>query len=89
MTALHHGPLNWKSKSSPPASEDGGEEDKADNQEVFYSCTQVCGEGLSARACAKICLVSMFPTGLREESKRMFAILDKFFDVWVLLLIYA
>lgn len=89
MIALHHGPLNWKSKSSPPTSEDVGKEDKADSQEVFYSCTQVCGEGLSARACAKICLVSMFPTGPLQESERMLATLDEFFDVCVLLHIYV
>ena len=77
VTALHPYPPTWKSKSSPSTSEDGGEEDKADNQEVKSTCTQVCGEGLSARACAKICLVSVFPNGRREESKRMYAILDE------------
>ena len=75
-TALHPGPATWKSNSSPPASEHSGEEDKAEAQEVTSRCTQVCGEGLSARACAKICLVSVYPTGHREESKRMYAILD-------------
>ena len=77
VTALHPYPPTWKSKSSPSASEDGGEEDKADNQVVKSTCTQVCGEGLSARACAKICLVSVFPNGRREESKKMYAILDE------------
>ena len=91
-TALHPGPATWKSNSSPPASEHSGEEDKAEAQEVTSRCTQVCGEGLSARACAKICLVSVYPTGHREESKRMYAILDdqsnrslarsEFFDVF-------
>lgn len=77
VTALHPYPPTWKSKAFPSTSEDGGEEDKADIQEVKSTCTQVCGEGLSARACAKICLVSVFPDGRREESKRMYAILDE------------
>jgi len=43
----------------------------------MLTCTQVCEEGLSAIVCAKICLVSVFPNGCREESKRMYAILDE------------
>ncbi|KAL0149829.1 hypothetical protein M9458_054877 [Cirrhinus mrigala] len=48
-----------------------------DIQEVKSTCTQVCGEGLSARTYAKICLVSVFPNGCKKESKRMYAILDE------------
>ncbi|KAL4008325.1 hypothetical protein ACER0C_002177 [Sarotherodon galilaeus] len=77
VTALHPHPPTWKPKSFPSTSEDSGEEDKADNQEVKSTCTQACGEGLSARACAKICLVRVFPNGRRGESKRMYAILDE------------
>lgn len=83
VTALHPGLSTWKSKASLPTSEHCGEEDKADvpdatsNQDVTSACTQVCGEGLSARACAKICLVNVYPTGHREESKRMYAVLDE------------
>ncbi|KAL3983862.1 FRAS1-related extracelluar matrix protein 1/2 [Sarotherodon galilaeus] len=77
VTALHPHPPTWKPKSFPSTSEDSGEEDRADNQEVKSTCTQVCGEGLSARACAKICLVRVFPNGRRGESKRMYAILDE------------
>ncbi|RXN36772.1 hypothetical protein ROHU_002657 [Labeo rohita] len=77
MTALHPYPPTWKSKSFPSTSEEGGEEDKVDIQEVKSTCTQVCGEGLSARTCAKICLVSVFPNGCKKESKRMYAILDE------------
>lgn len=76
MTAIHPGPT-WKSKSSSSTSKDGGEEDKADIQEVKSTCTQVWGEGLSARTCAKICLVSVFPNGCRKESRRMYAILHE------------
>ncbi|KAL1252251.1 hypothetical protein QQF64_020047 [Cirrhinus molitorella] len=77
VTALHSYPPTWKSKSFPSTSEKGGEDDQVDVQEVKSTCTQVCGEGLSARTCAKICLVSVFPSGCKEESKRMYAILDE------------
>lgn len=75
-TALHPISSAWRSKSFPSTSKDGGAEDKVEVQEVNSTCTQVCGEGLSARACAKICLVNVFPNGRREESRRMSAILD-------------
>lgn len=60
---LHPGPATWKSILSSPGSEHGGEGDKADAQEFTSRCTQVCGEGVSARACAKVCLVSVYPAG--------------------------
>ena len=75
-TALHPGPAPWKVRSSPPSSEDGGEEDKTATQDVTSRCTQVCG-GVSARTCSKICLVSVYPDGHREKSKRIYAILDE------------
>ncbi len=77
FTALHTYPPTCKSKSSPSTSEEGGEEDKAEIRKVKSTCTQVCGEGLSARTCAKICLVSVFPNGCKKEFKRMYAILDE------------
>ncbi|XP_034450403.1 uncharacterized protein LOC117767006 [Hippoglossus hippoglossus] len=77
VTALHPGPPLWKPKPSPPSSEHGGEEDKADIQEVTSRCTQVCGEGVSSRACSKICLVSVYPAGHRGEAKKMYAMLDE------------
>ncbi|XP_033991975.1 uncharacterized protein LOC117487461 [Trematomus bernacchii] len=76
VSALHPGPAVWKPKPSPPSSEHGGEEDKEDHQ-VTSRCTQVCGEGVSARACSKICLVSVYPAGRSEEAKKMYAILDE------------
>ena len=92
VAALHPGPPVWKPKPSPPSSEHGGEEDKADIQEVTSRCTQVCGEGVSSRACSKICLVSVYPAGHRGEAKKMYAMLDeqsnrslarsKFFDLF-------
>ncbi|KAK0139185.1 hypothetical protein N1851_024265 [Merluccius polli] len=44
--------------------------------EVTSRCTEVCGEGLPARSCAKICLVQVFPQGQKERSVKMYAILD-------------
>ena len=76
-STLHPGLAPWKSKSSPPASEIGEGGEQADNQEVNSKCTEVCGDGMSLRACSKICLVSVFPEGRREESRRMYAILDE------------
>ncbi len=76
LTSQHFTPT-CKSKSSPSTSEEGGEEDKAEIRKVKSTCTQVCGEGLSARTCAKICLVSVFPNGCKKEFKRMYAILDE------------
>ena len=76
-SALHPGLAPWKSKSSPPASENGEGGEQADNQEVTSKCTEVCRDGMSLRACSKICLVSVFPEGQREDSRRMYAILDE------------
>lgn len=44
--------------------------------EITSRCTEVCGEGLPARSCAKICLVQVFPQGQKERSIKMYAILD-------------
>ena len=44
--------------------------------EVTSRCTEVCGEDLPARSCAKICLVQVFPQGQKERSVKMYAILD-------------
>lgn len=38
VSALHPSPSAWKPKSSPSTSEDGGEEDKAEIQEVKSTC---------------------------------------------------
>ncbi|XP_038132002.1 uncharacterized protein LOC119777240 [Cyprinodon tularosa] len=59
VSALHPGPAPWSSKASLPPANHGGEGDKADSQEVTSKCTQVCGEGVSPRACSKISLVNV------------------------------
>lgn len=76
VSALHPGPAPSRSRSVPPVSENGGEPDEPDDGEVTSKCTEVCGDGVSERACSKICLVNVFPKGHHEESKRMYAILD-------------
>ncbi|XP_026119086.1 uncharacterized protein LOC113098285 [Carassius auratus] len=77
LSALHPGPAPWKSQAFTPTSEHGGERDQSDSHEVTSECTEVCGEGLSARSCSKICLVSVYPAGHQEKAKRMYAILDE------------
>ncbi|KAL0148051.1 hypothetical protein M9458_056666, partial [Cirrhinus mrigala] len=74
-SALHPGPA--PSQESTPTSEYGGEKDKPVSHEVTSECTEVCREGLSARSCSKICLVSVYPAGHKERIKRMYAILDE------------
>ena len=76
VSALHPGPAPSRSRSDPPVTENGGEPDEPDDNEVTSNCTEVCGDGVSERACSKICLVNVFPKGRHEESKRMYAILD-------------
>ncbi|XP_073714092.1 uncharacterized protein [Misgurnus anguillicaudatus] len=76
VSALHPGPAPWK-KTIPPVLEDGGEERELTNQEVTSKCTEVCGAGMSARACSKICLVNVYPEGNKAQSRKMYAILDE------------
>lgn len=56
-TALHPGPASWQ-QEAVPASEHGGEEDKASSQShVTNKCTEVCGGELTDRSSSKICLI--------------------------------
>ncbi|XP_057684651.1 uncharacterized protein LOC130910980 [Corythoichthys intestinalis] len=77
IDALHPGSAPWESKASLPITRQGGENDKADTQEVTSSCTEVCGEGVSARECSKITLVNVYPAGQKELTRKMYAILDE------------
>ncbi|XP_038155640.1 uncharacterized protein LOC119792876 [Cyprinodon tularosa] len=76
ISALHPGPAPQESKTQPPL-QHGGESSKADVQEVTSRCTEVYGEGVSARECSKIILVNVYPAGHKEQTKRMYAILDE------------
>ena len=59
-----------------PATEPDIEPQNNQPPEVTSRCTEVCGDGLPARSCAKICLVQVFRQGQRERSVKMYAILD-------------
>ncbi|XP_055061254.2 uncharacterized protein [Misgurnus anguillicaudatus] len=72
-TALHPGPAPWVSKSS---SDHGGEEKERSTPPVNSACTKVCGEGLPAKSCSKICLVRVYPKGRPEAAVKMYAMLD-------------
>lgn len=73
-TAMH--PDTTVSPTVPAATESDTEQQISSLPEVTSRCTEICGEGLPARSCAKICLVRVFPQGQRERSVRMYAILD-------------
>lgn len=47
------------------------------NQELTSKCREVCGEGVSVRAFAKICLISVYPDGRCQAVHIMYAILDE------------
>ncbi|XP_076879123.1 uncharacterized protein LOC143527737 [Brachyhypopomus gauderio] len=76
ISALHPSQAPSRSRSDLPASENGGESDEPSADEVSPNCTEVCGDGVSRRACSKICLVKVFPEGRSEQWKPMYAILD-------------
>ena len=96
LTALHPGRAPHLPKPSGPYKEHGGEQVTSfahlSNQAAQPMCTQVCGDSFSGKSCSKICLVNVYPCDRREESKRMYAILDdqsnvslartEFFDVF-------
>lgn len=79
VEALHPGPSPWKAKPPPSTSENGreGSENQQPPETVSSKCTEVCGEGMSARGCSKICLVSVYPQGQREATTRVYAIIDE------------
>ncbi|XP_074501591.1 uncharacterized protein LOC141773627 isoform X2 [Sebastes fasciatus] len=73
-TAMH--PDTTGSPAVSPATESDTEQQNSSPPEITSRCTEVCGEGLPARSCAKICLVRVFPQGQRERSVKMYAVLD-------------
>ncbi|KAL0168120.1 hypothetical protein M9458_036342, partial [Cirrhinus mrigala] len=77
--ALHPGPSPWKAKPHSPTSDNGreGEDSQPSQEAVSSSCTEVCGNGVSARACSKICLVKVYPQGHRESATKVYAIIDE------------
>ena len=77
-TALHPGPAPWSSQVSSPSFSHGGEEEEPSSStpSVSNACTEVCGKGLTARSCSKVCLVQVYPNGKREKAVKMYAMLD-------------
>ncbi|KAL0161725.1 hypothetical protein M9458_045450, partial [Cirrhinus mrigala] len=77
--ALHPGPSPWKAKPYSPTSDNGrdGEDSQPSQEAVLSSCTKVCSNGVSARACSKICLVKVYPQGHRESATKVYAIIDE------------
>ena len=69
-------PDSTLSPAVSPVTEPDIEQQNNSPPEVTSRCIEVCGEGFPARSCAKICLVQVFPQGQREQSIRMYAILD-------------
>ncbi|XP_038062985.1 uncharacterized protein LOC119733659 [Patiria miniata] len=77
-TAMHPGPAPWTLKAFTPTPQHGGEEEVAQSSPpvVNSQCTEVCGEGLSAKSCAKICLVKVYPQDQPESAVEMYAVID-------------
>lgn len=73
-TAMH--PDTPQSPTASPVAEPHTEQQHSSSSEVTSRCTEVCGDGLPARSCAKICLVQVFPRGERERAVKMYAIID-------------
>lgn len=40
------------------------------------ACTEICGKGLTAKSCSKICLVQVYPKGKQENAVKMYAMLN-------------
>ena len=76
--AMHPGPPPQVFRRPTPPSDNGGEEEEhsGDSTAISSHCTQVCGPGRTARSCAKICLVRVYPQGQREKAANMYVILD-------------
>ena len=76
-SALHPGSPPAGFQTSVPSTGHGGEEEASfSSPSVNSACTEVCGKGLSAKSCSKICLVQVYPKGKRENAVRMYAMLD-------------
>ena len=69
VSALHAGP-----PSQPTAAEDahqhGGE------PTVTSSCTEVCGDTIEARSCAKICLANIYAISQPENKIKAYVVID-------------
>ena len=78
IAALHSGPAPWSTKQVvSPSEQHGGEEGESSSSSITTStCTEVCGDSLTGKSCAKISLVYVYPEGQPERKMRAYAILD-------------
>ena len=56
---------------------DGGEKKISTKSAVDSKCTQLCGQTFSGRSCAKVVPVRVYPSGKKEHSIQMYAIVDE------------
>lgn len=76
-TALHPDSPPSVSQASVPSIDHGGEgEAPFSSPSVNSACTEICGKGLTAKSCSKICLVQVYQKGKRENAVKMYAMLD-------------
>ncbi len=76
-TALHPDSPPSASQVFVPSIDHGGEDEASlSSPSVNSACTEICGKGLTAKSCSKICLVQVYPKGKRENAVKMYAMLD-------------
>ncbi|XP_073449004.1 uncharacterized protein [Aquarana catesbeiana] len=77
LSALHPGPAPWKTENLVTQEDHGGEQNESALPAITSKCTEICTNTFSSRSCSKICLVKVYPAGLREKAIRMYAVLDE------------
>jgi hypothetical protein len=77
-SVLHMDSGKRAEQSQRTETEYGGERTtpKSVSTDVSSNCTEVCGDSLSSKSCAKICLVKVYPPGKPELAKHVYVILD-------------
>lgn len=76
ISALHPSPPSTKQETSKAKKHDGGEVSDNAVTPVTSKCTGF-GNADNQCSCSKIILVKVYPTGKREEAKKMYALLDE------------
>ncbi|XP_030582792.1 uncharacterized protein LOC115778696 [Archocentrus centrarchus] len=77
ISALHDGPPPWMIRESSISTEEHDRKQTDHGSPITTSsCTEVCGEGLHGKSCAKVCLVNVYPKDCPEQKKKMYVILD-------------
>ena len=73
ITALHAGP---PSKPAPEEVELSDAHKHGGEPAVTSSCTEVCGNTMVGKSCAKICLVNIHPNGQPENKIKAYVVID-------------